>query len=217
MIKRIGIVGGGQLGLMIAEAAKQRGYATMSLDPASDAPAVAVCDQHIIAAYDDTKALEQLCEWSDVVTYEFENIPATVLEPLCEKYNIKQGCAPLLDSQDRLREKSNARENGLQTPKFVAVDDEESLLFAIDVVGLPAVLKSRTMGYDGRGQVMIRTMEDVAKAREVLAVPCILEEFITFDFEVSAVVVRSESEYTLFPSGRNVHKRGVLDLSIVPA
>ncbi len=217
MIERIGIVGGGQLGLMIAEAAKERGYTTMSLDPASDAPAVAVCDHHIVAAYDDVRALEQLCQWSDVVTYEFENIPATVLEPLCTKYNIKQGCAPLLDSQDRLREKGNARENGLQTPKFVAVDDVESLRFAIDIVGLPAVLKSRTMGYDGRGQLMIRTVEDIEKARDILSVPCILEEFVTFDFEVSAVVVRSESGHTLFPIGRNIHKRGVLDLCIVPA
>ncbi|MFR9651506.1 MAG: 5-(carboxyamino)imidazole ribonucleotide synthase, partial [Rikenellaceae bacterium] len=217
MTKRIGIVGGGQLGLMIAQAAKSDGYTTISLDPASNAPAVAVCDSHIVARYDDVEALTQLCEASDVVTYEFENIPAEVLEPLCAKYNIKQGCKPLLDSQDRLREKGNARANGLATPRFVAVNDEESLMAAIEQVGLPAVLKSRTMGYDGRGQAVIKSMDDLDKAREVLAVPCILEEFISFDFEVSAVVVRSEQSYTLFPIGRNIHKRGVLDLCVVPA
>ncbi len=113
--------------MMIAEAAREKGYATISLDPAADAPAVAVCDEHIVANYDDVEALTTLCEWSDVVTYEFENIPAEVLEPLCSKYNIKQGCKPLLDSQDRLREKGNARANGLTTPRFVAVNDKESL------------------------------------------------------------------------------------------
>ncbi len=217
MVKRIGIVGGGQLGLMIAEAAKLQGVSCVALDPAVDAPAFAVCEEHIVAAYDDVVALRRLCEMCDVVTYEFENIPATVLEPLCAEYNIKQGCKPLLDSQDRLREKSNAAENGLKTPKFAAVSSEAELMAAIESVGLPAVLKSRRMGYDGRGQAVLRTMADVEGAKELLAVECILEEFVKFDYEVSTVVVRDESGYTLFPVGRNIHKRGVLDLCIVPA
>ncbi len=214
---KIGIVGGGQLGLMIAEAANKMGHSCVALDPAADAPAFAVCGGHIVAAYDDVVALRQLCEASDVVTYEFENIPAEVLTPLCEEFNIKQGCAPLLDSQDRLREKDNARANGLTPPKYAAVDDMESLKRAIDVVGLPAVLKSRRMGYDGRGQAVLRTAVDVANAVDLLSVPCILEEFITFDYEVSTVVVRSADGVTIFPVGENIHRRGVLDLSIVPA
>ncbi len=214
---KIGIVGGGQLGLMIAEAAVKMGHSCIALDPAKDAPAFVVCERGIVAAYDDVKALRELCEASDVVTYEFENIPAEVLEPLCAEYNIKQGCAPLLDSQDRLREKDNARNNGLTPPKYAAVDDMESLERAIEEVGLPAVLKSRRMGYDGRGQAVLRTAEDVAAAADLLRVPCILEEFITFDYEVSTVVVRSEEGATIFPVGQNIHKRGVLDLSIVPA
>ncbi len=217
MGKIIGIVGGGQLGLMIAEAANKMGHSCIALDPAADAPAFAVCERHIVAAYDDVEALRELCEASDVVTYEFENIPAEVLEPLCAQYNIKQGCAPLLDSQDRLREKDNATNSGLTPPKYAAVDDMESLNKAIEVVGLPAVLKSRRMGYDGRGQAVLRTAEDVASAADLLSVPSILEEFITFDYEVSTVVVRSRESMTIFPVGQNIHRRGVLDLSIVPA
>ncbi len=218
MTKRIGIVGGGQLGLMIAEAAAKMGIGCVALDPAADAPAFKVCEEHIVAKYDDVEALTRLCEMCDVVTYEFENIPAEVLEPLCAKYNIKQGCAPLLDSQDRLREKVRAKIGGLKTPMFAAVNDEPMLKMAIRMMGLPAVLKTRRMGYDGKGQVIIRTEDDIEEALGLLSVPCILEEFISYDYEVSTVVVRAkDGSYTLFPVGQNVHKRGVLDLSIVPA
>lgn len=217
MAKRIGIVGGGQLGLMIAEAAREMGIGCVALDPAADAPAFAVCEDKIVAAYDDVEALTQLCETTDVVTYEFENIPAEVLEPLCAKYNIKQGCQQLLDSQDRLREKLGAKISGLKTPAFAAVNNEGMLKVAIGMIGLPAVLKTRTMGYDGKGQVVIKNEDDIEEALELLSVPCILEEFVKFDYEVSTVVVRSESGYTLFPVGRNVHRRGVLDLCLVPA
>lgn len=214
---KIGIVGGGQLGLMIAEAAQDMGHSCVALDPAEDAPAFAVCEDRIVAAYDDTAALRALCEMTDVVTYEFENIPAEVVEPLCAEFNIKQGCKPLWDSQDRVREKDNAAANGLTLPKYAAVDDEASLRAAIEVVGLPAVLKSRRMGYDGRGQAVLRTEADIASAADLLRVPCILEEFVAFDYEVSTVIVRSSDDATIFPIGRNIHRRGVLDLSIVPA
>ncbi len=215
--KRIGIVGGGQLGLMIAQAAREMGIGCVALDPAANAPAFAVCEDKIVAAYDDVEALTQLCESCDVVTYEFENIPAAVLEPLCAKYNIKQGCQQLLDSQDRLREKLCAKMSGIKTPEFAAVNDEKMLRMAIGMISLPAVLKTRRMGYDGKGQVVIKTEDDIEEALELLSVPCILEEFVKFDFEVSTVVVRSNEGYTMFPIGRNIHRRGVLDLSIVPA
>lgn len=217
MATKIGIIGGGQLGLMIAEQAKMLGAETIALDPAADAPAFAVCDKHIVAAYTDEEALIELCEASDVVTYEFENIPAQVLVPLCEKYNIKQGYRPLLDSQDRLREKNNAREHGLQTPPFEAVEGATSLRMAIDKIGLPAVLKTRTLGYDGHGQAVIRTEEDFAKAVALTSVPCILEGFVDFDFEVSVVAVRGGDKVVIFPVGRNIHRDGILDLCVVPA
>ncbi len=217
MAIKIGIIGGGQLGLMIAEQAKVLGAYTVALDPAVDAPAFAVCDDHIVAAYTDEEALVELCERCDVVTYEFENIPAQVLVPLCKKYNIKQGFRPLLDSQDRVNEKNNALKHGLQTPPFEAVEGSASLKLAIEKVGLPAVLKTRTMGYDGHGQAVIRTEADVAKAEALTSVPCILEGFVDFDFEVSVVAVRSAEKTVIFPVGRNIHRDGILDLCVVPA
>ncbi len=115
-MKTIGIIGGGQLGLMIIEQAHLLGARTVCLDPAADAPAFALSDERIVAAYDDPAALEELCRRSDAVTYEFENVPGSVLIPLEKEYNIPQGFRPLYDSQDRLREKDNARAGGLATP-----------------------------------------------------------------------------------------------------
>ena len=215
--KIVGIIGGGQLGLMIAEQAHVLGVKAICLDPAPDAPAFAVCDGHIVAAYDDAAALEELCRRSDAVTYEFENVPGDILIPLCKKYNIPQGYKPLYDSQDRLREKSNARENGLRTPAFAAVDDEASLRRAVTALGLPAVLKTRTLGYDGHGQAVLRTDADIERALPLLAVPCILEEFVPFDSEASIVMVSDGVRVVSFPVGRNIHRDGILDLSVVPA
>lgn len=216
-LKTIGIIGGGQLGLMLSEAAHELGLRTICLDPAADAPAFAVSDGRIVAAYDDAAALERLCRESDVVTYEFENVPGEVLVPLVERYNIPQGYKPLYDSQDRLREKRNARDHGLRTPGFEAVDDEASLRAAVARLGLPAVLKTRTLGYDGHGQAVLRSEEDIERALPLLAVPCILEEFVPFDFECSVVLVSDGERVVSFPVGRNVHRDGILDLCIVPA
>ena len=215
-VKTIGIIGGGQLGLMIIEQAHLLGARTICLDPAEDAPAFKISDERIVGRFDDPAALEELCRRSDVVTYEFENVPGDLLVALEQKYNIKQGFRPLFDSQDRLREKSNACDHGLKTPAFMAVDDEESLHRAIARIGYPCVLKTRTLGYDGHGQAVLRGEADLAKARELLAVPCILEEFVPFDFEASVVLV-SDGERVIcfpvaeYPQGRysgSVHRAG---------
>ena len=216
-MKTIGIIGGGQLGLMIAEQARELGVRTVCLDPAADAPAFNVCDDHIVAAYDDAAALEELCRRSDAVTYEFENVPGDILIPLCGKYNIPQGFRPLYDSQDRLREKDNARANGLRTPLYAAVDDEASLRAALAEIGFPAVLKTRTLGYDGHGQLVLKDEADVPRALPMLSVPCILEAFVPFDFEASIVMVSNGERVIHFPIGRNVHRDGILDLCFVPA
>ncbi|MDE5624307.1 MAG: ATP-grasp domain-containing protein, partial [Alistipes sp.] len=216
-MKTIGIIGGGQLGLMLAQEARRLGLRTVALDPAADAPAFAACDGRIVAAYDDAAALEELCRQSDAVTYEFENVPGEVLVPLVEKYNIPQGFRPLYDSQDRLREKENARACGFATPDYAAVDDERSLREAAARLGYPCVLKTRTLGYDGHGQAVLRSDSDLAKALPLLTVPCILEAFVDFDCEASLVMVCDGVRTITFPIGRNVHRDGILDLCFVPA
>jgi len=235
MMKRIGIIGGGQLGLMIAQEAHRLGATVSALDPSPDAPAFAQTDDHIVADYGDLDALEKLCSQSDVVTYEFENVPGDILRHLEGKYDIRQGIAPLFDSQDRLREKNNARRHGLKTAEYVALpqcsSDEDcevvpesmtgsakmlELKAAVDKMGMPCVLKTRRLGYDGHGQQIIRTEADLAKAAGLLSVPCILEAFVDFDYEASVVLVRDGEKTIHFPVGRNVHRNGILDLSIVP-
>ncbi len=236
MAKKIGIIGGGQLGLMIAEEAHRQGALVYALDPAPDAPAFAECDGHIIAAYDDLGALEQLGDMTDVLTYEFENVPGDILRHLEGKYNIPQGIAPLFDSQDRLREKNNAKCHGLPVPDYVPLpacsSDEdcaevpceltdgqrrEELSEAVKKVGMPCVLKTRRLGYDGHGQAVIREEKDIEKAAELLHVPCILEAFVPFDYECSVIMVRDGQKTIHFPIGRNIHRGGILDLCIVPA
>lgn len=236
MAKKIGIIGGGQLGLMIAEEAHRQGALVYALDPAPDAPAFAECDGHIVAAYDDLDALEQLGDMTDVLTYEFENVPGDILRHLEGKFNIPQGIAPLFDSQDRLREKNNAKRHGLPVPDYVPLpacsSDEdcaeipceltdgqrrEELSEAVKKVGMPCVLKTRRLGYDGHGQAVIREEKDIEKAAELLHVPCILEAFVPFDYECSVIMVRDGQITIHFPIGRNIHKGGILDLCIVPA
>ncbi len=236
MAKKIGIIGGGQLGLMIAEEAHRQGALVYALDPAPDAPAFAECDGHIVAAYDDLGALEQLGDMTDVLTYEFENVPGDILRHLEGKYNIPQGIAPLFDSQDRLREKNNAKRHGLPVPDYVPLpacsSDEdcaevpceltdgqrrEELSEAVKKVGMPCVLKTRRLGYDGHGQAVIREEKDIEKAAELLHVPCILEAFVPFDYECSVIMVRDGQKTIHFPIGRNIHKGGILDLCIIPA
>lgn len=236
MKKRIGIIGGGQLGLMIAQAAHRLDAFVTALDPSPDAPAFAEADARIVGAFDDLAALERLCEASDVVTYEFENVPGDILRHLEGKYNIKQGIAPLFDSQDRLREKDNARMHGLEPPRYRAVpamDDvpleaeacaalspQSRLLhlgMAVGKIGMPCVLKTRTLGYDGHGQAIIRSVEDMEKAADLLTVPCILEEMVDFDFECSVIMVSDGKDIIHFPVSRNIHREGILDLCIVPA
>ena len=173
MAKRIGIIGGGQLGLMIAEEAHRQGALVYALDPAQDAPAFAECDGHIVAEYDDLQALEQLGDMTDVLTYEFENVPGDILRHLEGKYSIPQGIAPLFDSQDRLREKNNAKRHGLPVPDYIplpACSSDE------DCAEVPAV-----SGQCGCDDVCTRPMTDAERYAElkdavkIIGVPCVLK------------------------------------------
>ena len=216
---RLGIIGGGQLGMLLAREAKMLGAECIVLDVSAEAPAFRVCDEHIVArSFSDSPSLERLFAVSDVVTYEFENVPAEVLVPLAQKYgNVKQGIRQLFDSQDRLTEKRNAERGGLPCGGYAAVDTAEDLEAAVARFGLPCVLKSRREGYDGHGQSVLRTAEDVREAAARLTVPMIAEEFVPFDFEASVVMVADAQRIVSFPVGQNIHGGGILDLCIVPA
>lgn len=213
-MKTIGIIGGGQLGMMLAEEAHRLGARAICLDPNPQCPASYVCEECIVSEYDGMQGLKELGDKSDVITYEFENVPSEQLKFIQNTYHIPQGIEPLFDSQNRLREKTNAQKLGLETPQFAAVYTKEDLTLAIRNIGYPCVYKTATMGYDGHGQVILRSEADIPKVEPYLNKEGILEEFIPFDYETSIIMVRDKNEIISFPMTVNIHKNGILDLCI---
>ncbi|RKF48449.1 5-(carboxyamino)imidazole ribonucleotide synthase [Bacillus wiedmannii] len=217
--KTIGIIGGGQLGRMMALAAKEMGYKIAVLDPTKNSPCAQVADIEIVAPYDDLKAIQHLAEISDVVTYEFENIDYRCLQWL-EKYAyLPQGSQLLSKTQNRFTEKNAIEKAGLPVATYRLVQTQEQLTEAIAELSYPSVLKTTTGGYDGKGQVVLRSEADVDKARELAnAAECILEKWVPFEKEVSVIVIRSVSgETKVFPVAENIHVNNILHESIVPA
>jgi 5-(carboxyamino)imidazole ribonucleotide synthase len=220
MIRTIGILGGGQLGRMLALAARRMGYGVTILDPAPNCPAGQVADEQIVAAYDDERAVKALGACSDVITYEFENIRLRSVAMLEEAgYRVRPSAEALRVSQDRVLEKSFVRDAGVDTAEFAEVGAIGDLELAIRTIGMPGVLKTAQGGYDGKGQWSIR---DQASAREAFAAASgarlIYERFIAFDCEVSIVCARNaRGEAIAFPVAQNIHDRGVLRTTIVPA
>ena len=210
-MKTVGIIGGGQLGMMLAEEIHNLGAKAICLDPNPKCSASFVCDDIVVAKYDDIEGLKKLGDLSDVITYEFENVPSEQLNYILNKYNIPQGVMPLFDSQNRIREKENARRYGLKTPKFKAIRSLEDLKEGIEEIGLPCIYKTTTLGYDGHGQVLLKTKTDIEKVRPYLEGEGILEEYIKYDFETSVIMVRSKEKTIAFPMGINKHKKGILD------
>lgn len=218
MSYNIGIIGGGQLGMMMIEQAHELGYTCAVLDPSPDCPCSKVADKFIVGAYNDLSSLKKLGDISDVLSYEFENVPGEILEELDNKYSIPQGIQPLLDSQDRLREKINANKHGLPTCKFQDCSSMLDLKNAISKFGYPCIYKTRREGYDGHGQVVLNSVADLDKVKPYLDLNLgIVEEKINFDYECSVIMIRSKDKIIHFPIGQNIHKDGILDLSIVPA
>ena len=210
-MKTIGIIGGGQLGMMLAEEIHNLGAKAICLDPNPKCSASFVCDDIVVAKYDDIDGLKKLGDMTDVITYEFENVQSKQLKFLLDTYNIPQGIQPLFDSQNRIREKENAKKHGLNTPKFKAINSLADLKEGIKEIGLPCVYKTTTLGYDGHGQVVIKTEADIEKVKPFLEGEGILEEFINYDFETSVILVRSKEKTITFPMGINKHKNGILD------
>ena len=217
MIKTIGILGAGQLARMLAQAGQPMGLRFVFLDPATDACA-AEFGEHICAEWDDETALKKLGQSADVVTFDFENVPessASLIESLCPVYPPPRA---LYKSQDRLREKTMMQELGIPVAPFHAVASRPDLIAAVEKIGLPCVLKTRRLGYDGKGQKVLRFQEDLERAWQELGdFELICEAFVSFDAECSIIAARGKDGQTVYwPLTRNLHRDGVLAISTAP-
>ena len=215
----IGIVGGGQLGRMSAIAAARLGYRCHVLTPDADSPAAQVAAAVTIGAYDDADALGAFAAAVDVVTFEFENVSAAGLDLLAACKPVHPAPAILRISQERVTEKSFINGAGCPTGAWMPVNALAELDHAIDQLGLPAVLKTTRLGYDGRGQAMLRTRQDGAAAFASLApAPFILEAFVNFACEISVIVARDQyGTMVAFDAVENRHRHHVLDITLAPA
>ncbi|MBW3622236.1 MAG: 5-(carboxyamino)imidazole ribonucleotide synthase, partial [Armatimonadetes bacterium] len=214
----VGVLGGGQLGRMLALAGLPLGLRFRFLDPSADAPAGQIAPR-VAEAYEDPKALESFVEGLDLVTYEFENVPVSTARYLEQRVPVYPPPAALETAQDRLIEKSLFRECGIPVPPFAPVVTLPELQEAVAEIGLPAVLKTRRFGYDGKGQRVLRDPGDVESAWASLGgVPLILEGFVPFTRELSVLAVRSpDGETAFYPLVENHHRDGILRLSLAPA
>lgn len=215
----IGIIGGGQLGKMMAQSAKRQGYRVIVLDPQPDCPTSQVCDQQIVAGYDEPQALRQLAEQCDVITYEFENVDCDTIAQTLSPTLFPQGIRTLQVSQNRLAEKAFLTEQQIPVGAFQAVRSVQDLANAIEKIGYPAVLKTTRFGYDGKGQVVLKSEADLDKARQLAEnQECVLEAWVHFEKEVSIMIGRNlNGDCSIFPVSENIHLNNILHLSIVPA
>lgn len=215
----IGILGGGQLGRMIALAAARLGIKSHIYCPDPQSPAFDVTPNKTIAAYDDLDALAQFSQTVDAVTFEFENVPAGTAEFLAQKTVLRPNAMALAVSQDRLTEKTFFNERNIKTAPFQAIDTMDGLAVAIQEIGTPSILKTRRLGYDGKGQRKIATPEDaVAAWQDLGGAPCILEGLVHFSKEVSLVLARAPNgETASYDLAENRHENHILRTSTIPA
>ncbi|MFZ5823684.1 MAG: 5-(carboxyamino)imidazole ribonucleotide synthase [Bacillota bacterium] len=215
----IGIVGGGQLARMSGMAARAMGYRVVVADPDPDCPAAAVAEQVVVAKLSDPEGVAPLADLADVITYEFENINPAVLERLAAARPVYPGVKALRVSQNRIHEKSTLGAAGVPVAPWRPVHSAGEFAAALQAIGVPSVLKTATEGYDGKGQVVIRSADDGPAAYEKLAGrPLVLEGFVPFACEVSVVVARNaRGEVQTFPVAENIHELNILAYSIVPA
>lgn len=216
----IGIIGGGQLGRMMAIEAKYMGYEVVILDPTPNAPAAQVSDEQIVADYDDLEAIKSLTEKSDLVTYEFENIDLEAAKYIKAANKLPQGTEALRVTQNREAERELLVELGLPVSPFVIIRSKKEAELVLDQIELPAVLKTARGGYDGKGQMQIKTKSDIPLAYDFIedGRSYLVERFIPFEKEVSVVFTRSQSgETTIFPLAENTHENHILKETIAPA
>jgi len=215
----IGIIGGGQLGRMMALAAKQNGFRVAVLDPAPQSPCAQVADLVITAGFDQYDALYRLAEECDVITYEFENIDYEALKWLSERTYLPQGAELIRITQDRIMEKEALTFAGVKVAPYAVIKQQQDIYDNIEKLGYPVVLKTSRGGYDGKGQYVIREESGVEKAAALLENgPCVLEKWIPFEKELSVIVTRNpDGQQTNFPVVENIHVDNILHETIAPA
>lgn len=215
----LGVMGGGQLGRMFIHAATAMGYRVIVLDPDSSSPAGEIAQLHLQADYDDTHALKAMAQECAVVTTEFENVPAEALAYLEKKCRVCPSAHAVKIAQNRVTEKEYVQSLGIAVTPFQAVRNEQDIKKSFDGVGMPLIIKTARLGYDGKGQTGAHTLEEGLRAwRGLNSVECIFEQKIDLAAEVSVVLARSSAgETDFFPTVENVHKDGILFTSTVPA
>jgi 5-(carboxyamino)imidazole ribonucleotide synthase len=219
LVETVGILGGGQLGRMLAVAASRLGLRTHVYAPDADPIAAQVANGVTTAPYEDAAALTEFSDAVDVVTYEFENVPAEALDQLESARKLLPRRNALTISQDRLVEKSFLTDAGLTTAPYANVETDSDVVDAAAGIGTPSIMKTRRLGYDGKGQVLLRGPDDAAPAwAELGKVPCIVEGFVDYRCEISVIAARSQGgEVVCFEPGENVHRDGILRTTRVPA
>lgn len=214
----IGIVGGGQLGRMMALSARYMGFRVGVLDPTEDCPTAQVADFQVVADYDDHEAIRELASRSDVLTYEFENVDADALDAVRDLAAIPQGTDLLRVTQNRVAEKTFINDHGVATAPWEAVNSHAELEDALGRIGYPAVLKTCEGGYDGHGQIVLREPTDLQDVwPDDTFPPAILEGFVDFDYEASILVSGNGGDYVTFPVVRNIHRNNILHMTLAPA
>ncbi|UDI78660.1 5-(carboxyamino)imidazole ribonucleotide synthase [Staphylococcus taiwanensis] len=215
----VGIIGGGQLGKMMAQSAQKMGFKVICLDPNPDSPCKPVAHEFITAAYDDDQALHELGKKSDVITYEFENISAEQLKRLAQAFNIPQGYQAIQLLQDRLTEKQTLEQAGTKIVPFLPIRNEEDLNDAIQKLGYPFIVKTRFGGYDGKGQILVKDESFIQEATELIRhQECVAEQYLDIALEVSlTATIGNHSQITYFPLQENEHRNQILFKTIVPA
>lgn len=219
---RVGIIGGGQLGQMMGQAAVSMGFEVLVLDPTADCPASKVSIKQIVAEYDDQDALNSLADQVDVLTYEFENVSSLALHEASHRTWVPQGTNALEVCQDRLTEKSFLESCGLPIAPYESVPSADALFPALDRIGFPCVLKTTYGGYDGKGQVVIHGNDDGVALQDAAELAsqseCVLEKWVDFSVEISTIVGANQSgDVICFPVSQNIHRDNILYQSIVPA
>jgi len=215
----LGLLGGGQLGRMFTVAARTLGYRVTVLDPDPLSPAAEFATAHLAAPYTDPAALDRLARECAAVTTEFENAPAAALEQLAAHVVVRPAGSSVAIAQDRRREKAFFAAGGLPVGPFAVVESEADIEPALGAVKLPALLKTARLGYDGKGQARVDSKADAVRVfREWKEVPCVLEQLLPLELEVSVVLARGEDgKVAAFPVAENRHARGILDVSVAPA